>query len=303
LTSTESGIIPPGVGGLTVLDTRRHMPAVLVGLLLTLCAVSNASGQEYVIGPGDVLTITVWGHTDLSRDYAVDPDGFVPFPLVNRVKAAGLTSREVAMQLATLLGKDYLVDPQVFVVVKEHLSQKVTVLGETSRPGTFYLSGPTTLLDVLSRAGWLSKGAGKQILLVRDQPLAGTGNSAGGGASILRLSVDKIQAGSASENVRIQAGDTVFVVSRDDNSFYVFGEVKRPGAYALEKETNILEGITIAGGFTEKASPGRTRVIRGGPAGQQVLEIDMNDIIKRGQREKAVRLQANDVVVVPESFF
>ena len=125
----------------------------------------------------------------------------------------------------------------------------------------------------------------------------------GGHTTIQRLSVDKIQAGNAAENVRVQAGDTVFVVSRDENSFFVFGEVKRPGAYPLEKETNILEGITIAGGFTDKASPSRTRVIRVGTTGQQVLEIDMNDIIKRGQRDKAVGLQANDVVVVPESFF
>jgi polysaccharide export outer membrane protein len=83
----------------------------------------------------------------------------------------------------------------------------------------------------------------------------------------------------------------------------VFGEVKKPGSYPLDKETNVLEGITIAGGFTDKASPSRTRVIRVGLAGPQVLEIDMNDIVKRGQRNKALRLQANDVVVVPESFF
>jgi polysaccharide export outer membrane protein len=79
--------------------------------------------------------------------------------------------------------------------------------------------------------------------------------------------------------------------------------VNEPGSYPLDKDTNILEGITIAGGFTEKASPSRTRVIRVGMAGPQVLEIDMNDIVKRGQRDKALRLQANDVVVVPESFF
>jgi len=275
---------------------------ILVGLLVCLCAQPQAWGQEYRIGPGDVLTITVWGHLDLSRDYAVDPDGFAPFPLIDRVKAGGLTTREVAAALVHLLGKDYLVNPQVIVSVKEYLSQKVTILGETARPGVFYLTGPTNMVDVLSKAGWLSRGAGKQILLVRDQPLMGSG-ARGGNTTIQRLSVDKIQAGNAAENVRIQAGDTVFVVSRDDNSFFVFGEVKKPGAYPLEKDTNILEGITIAGGFTEKASPSRTRVIRVGTTGQQVLEIDMNDIIKRGQRDKAVRLQANDVVVVPESFF
>src|SRR5437899_8505227 len=283
-------------------NTQTLSSWILIGLLLCLCLQPQAWGQEYTIGSGDVWTIRVWGHPDLSRDYTVDADGFAPFPLINRVKAGGLTTREVAASLVGLLGKDYLVSPQGIVSVKEYLSQKVTILGETARPGVFYLTGPTSLVDVLSKAGWLSKSAGKQILLVRDQPLAQPGGQSGN-TTIHRLSIDKIQAGNASENVAVQAGDTVFVVSRDDNSFFVFGEVKRPGAYPLEKETNILEGITIAGGFTDKASPSRTRVIRVGTTGQQVLDIDMNDIIKRGQRDKAVRLQANDVVVVPERFF
>jgi polysaccharide biosynthesis/export protein len=281
---------------------KTRLFRILIGLLLCLWAQPQARAQEYTVGPGDVLTITVWGHPDLSRDYTVDPDGFAPFPLINRVKAGGLTTREVAASLVDLLGKDYLVNPQVIVSVKEYLSQKVTILGETARPGVFYLTGPTSLVDILSRAGWLSRSAGKQILLVRDQPLAGPAGQ-GGNTTIKRLSVDKIQAGNAAENIPVLAGDTVFVVSRDENNFFVFGEVKKPGSYPLERETNILEGITIAGGFTDKASPSRTRVIRVGTTGQQVLEIDMNDIIKRGQRDKAVRLQANDVVVVPESFF
>jgi polysaccharide export outer membrane protein len=286
-----------------VFKTRPQRSWVLIGLLLVLCTGNpEARGQEYAIGPGDVLTITVWGHPDLSRDYTVDPDGFTAFPLIGRVKAGGLTTRDVAAALADLLGKDYLVNPQVIVSVKEYLSQRVTILGETARPGVFYLTGPTTLLDVLSRAGWLSKNAGKEILIVRDRPHSDPG-ARDANTTILRLSVDKIQTGSAAENVRVQGGDTIFVVSRDENNFFVYGEVKKPGAYPLDKETNILEGITIAGGFTDKASPSRTRVIRVGPTGRQVLEIDMYDIIRRGQRDKAVRLQANDVVVVPESFF
>ena len=61
--------------------------------------------------------------------------------------------------------------------------------------------------------------------------------------------------------------------------------------------------IALAGGFTDKAAPGRVRVIRSTPGGQQAISVDMNDIIKRGQRDQAFRLQENDVVVVPESFF
>jgi polysaccharide export outer membrane protein len=283
-------------------SNKSRLSGIFIGLLLCLCVLPRAWSQEYRIGPGDVLTITVWGQPDLSRDYTVDPDGFTPFPLINRVKAGGLTTRELAASLVAILGKDYLVDPQVIVSVKEYLSQKVTILGEMARPGVFYLTGPTTLVDILSRAGWLSKSAGRQILLVREQPGAGPGVPATN-ATIQRINLDDIQAGNAAKNIPIQAGDTLFVMSRDDNNYFVFGEVKRPGAYPLEKETNILEGITIAGGFTDKASPSRTRVIRVGATGQQVLEVDMNDVIKRGQRDKAVRLQANDVVVVPESFF
>ena len=69
------------------------------------------------------------------------------------------------------------------------------------------------------------------------------------------------------------------------------------------KETNILEAITIAGGFTDKAASSRTRIIRETSKGTQVLNVDMNNIIKRGERDKAILLQENDVVVVPESFF
>ena len=87
------------------------------------------------------------------------------------------------------------------------------------------------------------------------------------------------------------------------NTFFVFGEVKKPGAYQLDKETNVLEGITIAGGFTDKAAPGRTRVIRTTIAASRPIDVDMNDIIRRGQRDKAIRLLENDVIVVPESFF
>jgi polysaccharide export outer membrane protein len=283
---------------------QRTTSWLLVGLLLALSVPAASRGQEYTIGPGDILTITVWGHPDLSSDYRVDTDGSAPFPLIGRIKASGLTAREVATALTDSLGKDYLVNPQVIVSLKAYLSQKVTVLGEAAKPGVFYLTGPTTLVDVLSNAGWLAKGAGKDLLLVRDQSSAG---SATGGANtaIQRVSLEKIQAGDGTANIRLQAGDTVFVTSKDENPFrfFVFGEVKKPGAYPLESETNVLEGITIAGGFTDKASPSRTRVIRMGPTGQHVLDIDMNDVIKRGRRDKAVRLQANDVVVVPESFF
>jgi len=364
-----------------VRSARRHAGLfLLLALLAAPGARAQDRPQDYVIGPRDVLSITVWGHQDLSKDYPVDADGFVPFPLVGRVPAAGLTTRQFAEHLRDLLGKDYLVDPQVLVSVKEYLSKKVYVLGEVEKRGVVYLKGPTTLLDVLSEAGGLSKTAGKQLTLVRNHRPAG----APAGSTILRLSLEKIQSGDAADNIRVEDEDMILVpkghaffvvgevksagtfplekattaleaitlaggfndraapagvklirrtpdgkqetvsldlsgtIPRDrdvpiqdgdtllvprGNTFFVFGEVKKPGAYQLEKDTTILEGITIAGGFTDKAAPARTRVIRNTAGGQQVIEVDMNDILKRGRRDRAIPLQENDVVVVPESFF
>jgi polysaccharide biosynthesis/export protein len=280
----------------TTLRTRVA-PWLLTVLVFVCCAVLPAAGQEYTIGPRDVLGITVWGQGDLSRDYGVDPDGYIPFPLIGRVKAAGSTPKELAGELTELLGKDYLVNPQVIVTVKEYLSQKVQVLGAAEKPGVYYLTGPTTLLEILSRAGGFASSAGKQVLLIRN---LGTSDRS---SAALRLSLDKIQAGDPSENTVVHGQDIVIVSKAQAYSYYIFGEVKKPGAYTLDKETNILEGITVAGGFTDKAAPGRTRVIRSTPQGQQVIEVDMNDIIRRGREAKTVMLQESDVVVVPESFF
>jgi polysaccharide biosynthesis/export protein len=275
----------------------RWTPWLVAGVVLLGWMAAPARGQEYTIGPRDVLAITVWGQADLSRDYTVDPDGFAPFPLIGRIRAAGRTPQELAAHLTEVLGKDYLVNPQVIVTVKEYLSQKVQVLGAADRPGVYYLTGPTTLLDLLSRAGGFASTAGKQVLLVRNH------GASNGSSEVLRLSLDKVQAGDPSQNASVQSQDIVIVSKSQAYSYFVFGEVRKPGAYPFDKETNILEGITVAGGFTDKAAPGRTRVIRSTPQGQQVIEVDMNDILRRGREAKGVMLQESDVVVVPESFF
>jgi len=137
-----------------------------------------------------------------------------------------------------------------------------------------------------------------------------TNKASPSGAKIIRkrpeggqetIAVDLSGAVPANKDFVIQDGDTVLVPR--GNTFFVFGEVKKPGDFQLEKNTTILEAISVAGGFTDKAAPGRTKIIRNTPTGQQTIEVDMNDIIKRGRRDKAVPLQESDVIVVPEAYF
>ena len=372
-------------GLLRFLSSGRFLCGLLVLSVLCVLPHHHAAGQDYVIGPRDVVKITVWGHQDLSQNYNVSAEGTIVFPLVGEVRAAGMTEAQLGQQLAKLLEKDYLVNPQVLVSVAEYRSKKVLVLGEVEKAGAYPLMGQTTLLDVISLAGGFGKNAGKELVLVRPQPqIVSAGQTLPSGNTIRRLRVDKVQAGDTSENIRVEDGDTIFVpklnsffvlgevskpgaytlekettaleavtiaggfttkaatagtkvirkladgkqdtipvdlsgaipVGRNfkiqdgdtvlvprGNTFFVFGEVKKPGDYQLEKDTTVLEAISVAGGFTDKAAPGRTKIIRTTPKGQQTIDVDMNEIIKRGRREKSVPLIENDVIVVPESFF
>ena len=99
----------------------------------------------------------------------------------------------------------------------------------------------------------------------------------------------------------MQSQDIVIVSRAQAYSYFVFGEVKKPGATRSTRTRPPRDHGR--GGFTDKAAPGRTRVIRSTPQGQKVIEVDMNDILRRGREAKAVMLQESDVVVVPESFF
>ena len=116
-------------------STSRGPLCLLLAVLVLLAAGGTPTAQEYTIGPGDVLKITVWGQDDLSKEYPVTLDGRVPFPLIGGVQAAGLTTTELARKLRDLLEKDYLVNPQVLVAVKDYLSSKIHVIGEAEKPG------------------------------------------------------------------------------------------------------------------------------------------------------------------------
>lgn len=362
---------------------RLVRSCIPVFILLILCA-RQATGQEYVIGPKDVLRIDVWGEKDLSQDYGVSIFGTIVMPLIGEIRAAGLTERQLTAELRKRLQADYLVNPQVIVSVKEYRSQRALVLGDAAKPGLYPLTGTTTLLEILTQAGGLSGGASREILLVRPVRLAAKdGAVIQGSSTIRRIEVDKIQLDNPADNLVLEDGDTVmipransvfvlgevkspgsrplgrdttilevitmaggftdkaatngvnvirrtggkeeilsvdlsgdiprnrnFVLQNSDaivvprgNSFFIFGEVKSPGTFVLDKGWTILEAITAAGGFTNKAAPGRTKIIRSTPKGQETIFVDMNEIINRGRRDKSIPLVENDVIVVPESFF
>jgi polysaccharide export outer membrane protein len=111
-----------------------------------------ALATEYVIGPGDVLQISVWKNEALSRVVPVRPDGKISIPMLHDVQAAGLTAMQLRDKIARALA-EFLPNPEISVAVTEVHSLRVSVLGEVQKPGVLELRGRTTILEAIAMAG------------------------------------------------------------------------------------------------------------------------------------------------------
>lgn len=162
---------------------------------------------EYEIGPLDVLSITVFQEKDLTlSEVPVDASGDVLYPLIGRVHVAGRTSAQVSDEIATRLEKRFLVNPQVSVLIKTAVSQKVTVDGQVKQAGVYQLQGETTLVQAVAMAQGVSDAAKLEQVVVFRQ-LNGQRYAA-------KFNLADIEDGYA-DDPRILGGDTVVVgVSR-----------------------------------------------------------------------------------------
>jgi polysaccharide biosynthesis/export protein len=157
---------------------------------------------EYQVGEGDLLRINVWKEAEISQSVAVRPDGNISLPLVNEVRVAGLTPRQI-QELITERLKTVLTNPQVTVTVTEVRSKMVYITGEVGRPGAYPVMAPTNVLQLIARAGGLTQFANrKDIYILR----------AGEAASHVRFNYKDVVKGKNSEqNITLQPGDTVVV--------------------------------------------------------------------------------------------
>ena len=258
---------------------------------------AGESTEDYRIGAEDVIQITVYDQPDLSITVKVSPDGYIPFPLLGRIKVEGFTGRELEKDVEKRLLQDYLNNPQVSILIKEYRSRKIYVLGGVVNPGMYELTKGITLLEALSRAGGLSNNAARHAIISKPKKL----HKNGALEEPLKVDLKRLlDDGDTSLNVKINDGDVIQIPST--NSYFVFGEVKSPGLYQIDKDITILQAITRAGGFTKIAAPSRTKVIRGKNGTEETIKVDISDIIK-GDKEKDIFIMADDIVVIPESFF
>jgi polysaccharide biosynthesis/export protein len=158
--------------------------------------------SEYVIGPGDVLQITIWKNDTLSRILPVRPDGKISMPLLHDVQAAGLTAMQLRDKIATALG-EFMPNPEVAVSVSEVRSMRISILGEVTRPGVIELRGQTTILEAIAMAGGFKDFASpSKITVIRIDEQGKTKR--------IRFNYNKA-IGSDDENLVLRSGDVVVV--------------------------------------------------------------------------------------------
>lgn len=163
--------------------------------------------QDYLIGPEDVLEITVWRNADLSKQVSVRPDGRISLPLIGDVGAVGKTATQLAEDIANRL-KEYKENPQVSIVVREVNSYAVYVLGEVTRPGKYPLKSKTTLLQAVTLAsGFTPTAARNKIVIFR------FGKDGEGQVKIKASYDDIVLRDGSNQNIELKPGDQIVVPS------------------------------------------------------------------------------------------
>ena len=159
--------------------------------------------SDFVIGPEDMLQISIWKNEAMSRTLPVRPDGKISLPLLHDITAAGLTPLQLRDKIAAALA-EFMPNPEVSVTVMEVKSYRVSVLGEVQKPGVLQLKAPTTVMEALALAGGFKDFASpSKIVIFR--------KNGSGQTERLRFNYNRAVGSAGEENISLKSGDVVVV--------------------------------------------------------------------------------------------
>ena len=251
----------------------------------TVAAAPAAAANEYRLGSGDVIRISVYQNPDLTLETRVTEAGVVSLPLLGSVRIGGKSVTEAEKFIGDgLRTGNFVKQPQVTIVVLQVRGNQASVLGQVNRPGRFPIEvADMRLTDLLAMAGGVASN-GADVLVV-------TGTRDG---QPFRTVIDLpsvFAAGGRDKDLIVLNGDTVWVERQP--VVYIYGEVQRPGPMRLERDMTVMQSLATGGGLTQRGTEKGIRVHRKGADGKvQVITPVMDD-----------RMQDGDVIYVRESLF
>jgi polysaccharide export outer membrane protein len=219
---------------------------------------------DYVLGPGDTINIQLFGSQNIEYFLPVNRDGTINFPEIGPVNVSGLTFAQIRDMVNQRVA-DQMIGVRASVTVGELRSIRVSLLGDVERPGSYTVSGLTTITNALYAGGGVKPiGSLRNIALRR------------GGATVATLDLyDLLLRGDTSGDVRLQAGDAIFVPPIGAR-VTVDGEVRRPAIYEVDDEETVAELIALAGGLNASANRTAVKLERVVPnRGTTVQDIDL----------------------------
>ncbi len=259
-------------------------------------AIPNLPAQR--IGARDLIAVQVYDSPELSGPVRVGADGMVRLPMLKqRVRAEGRMPDELGGSIARALEDEGLiVQPMVTVTLAEYTSRPISVAGAVKSPLTFQASAPVTLLEAITRAGGLMPDAGSDIIVSKSQ-LGPEGQAT---SLIQRVPVKSlIDSADPESNLKLVGGEEIRVP--EAGKVYVVGNVKRPGAFAVQDgaETSVLRLLAVAEGLAPFAGKQAYLYRREASGSRNEIPIPLAKILQRSAPD--VPLLANDVLYVPDN--
>ncbi len=266
-----------------------------------LIAANKKTGQAITLSAGDEFVVDVWLHDGISElqgfpyKGTVRPDGKEFIPGVGEVICLGKTVDQIRKAITSKL-KLTLNKPLVLIRVTRHIGATVTIVGEVKMhpnrdtgPGVYPIKGATPLSSfIMAAGGYTDKADLHNIRVVY----------ADGTVEIVDL--ERILAGDMRKNIILHGGETVYLPEqKKTGSVLVMGHVRRPAIYGLTGDNRLSRIIAEAGGILPSGSRKRIYVIRGDLYKPQVMEVDLDHVIRYGLKEEDVRLANGDTVYVP----
>jgi polysaccharide export outer membrane protein len=241
--------------------------------------------QQYLIGPGDILRISVFKNPDLSLDARVSESGALGYPLIGSVQVGGLTLPGAEKKIGDLLKEGgFVLNPQVNILVTQSLSSLVSVIGEVKTAGRYSVEAAGGHLSgMLAAAGGISP-TGADVVMV-----SGARNG-----KPFRREIDIVAMSTGvngAEDIALAGGDTLFVGRAP--MFYIYGQVQKPGQVRLERNMTVMQALAAGGGMTGKGtSRGIVRHRRDASGKVKEEGVSLDDDVRD-----------QDVIYVKESLF
>ena len=254
--------------------------------LSTPTAVPGADQSHYLISPGDVLDVSVFGAPDLSQKAVVNSTGNIYMPLVNYVHIAGMHAEDAQGTLEqAYLTNGILKSPHVSIVITSY-SSGVVLMGEVIKPGIYPIVGSGKLFDILAEAGGTSAGAGQVVTIT---------HKGGTESQTVMLSSDPIK--SLAADVPVQQGDTIIVSKA--GVVYVVGEVNSPSGFLMDEKDQytVMKVVAMAHGTTKVAKTSKARIVRRTPDGEKEIPVALDKILL--SKAPDMPMQSNDILFIP----